>query len=62
MATGAPSADGRSSQAAYPTLHSRSKKRFGRGVEPPFVFDSRNKRWLDFARHDSLICRDTPTA
>jgi hypothetical protein len=31
-------------------------------VEPPFVFDSRNKRWLDFARHDSLICRDTPTA
>ena len=25
------------------------------GVEPPFVFSSRNKRWLDFARHDSLI-------
>jgi hypothetical protein len=26
-------------------------------VEPPFVFGSRNnrnKRWLDFARHDSL--------
>jgi len=21
----------------------------------------RNKRWLDFARHDSLICRDIPT-
>jgi hypothetical protein len=20
-----------------------------------------NKRWLDFARHDSLMCRDIPT-
>jgi hypothetical protein len=57
MATGAPSASGRSSQAAYPTLHLISKKLFGRGVEPPFVLGSRNKRWLDFARHDSLICR-----
>jgi hypothetical protein len=26
------------------------------GVEPPFVFGNGNKRWLDFARHDSLIC------
>src|SRR5208337_2564178 len=23
------------------------------GAEPPFVCGSRNKRWLDFARHDS---------
>ncbi len=23
-------------------------------VEPPFVFGSRNTRWHDFARHDSL--------
>jgi hypothetical protein len=61
MATGAPSAGGRSSQAAYSVLHSKSKKLFGGGVEPPFVFGSRNKRWLDFARHDNLICRDIPT-
>jgi hypothetical protein len=31
------------------------------GVEPPFVFGSRNKRWLDFARHDSLIDWDIPS-
>ena len=30
-------------------------------VEPPFVFGSRNKRWLDFARHDSLVDWDIPT-
>jgi hypothetical protein len=38
MATGAPSASGRSSQAAYPALRSRSKKLFGREAEPSFVF------------------------
>ena len=57
MAAGAPSACGRSSQAAYPTLYLISKKLFRSRVEPPFVFGSRNnrnKRWLDFARHDSL--------
>jgi hypothetical protein len=43
MATGAPGACGRSSQAAYPTLCSISKKLVGRGVEPPFVFGSRTK-------------------
>ena len=26
----------------------------------PLFFGSRNKRWLDFARHDSLICWDIP--
>jgi hypothetical protein len=35
MATGALSACGRSSQAAYTTLRSISKKLLGRGVEPP---------------------------
>jgi hypothetical protein len=44
MATVAQSACGRSSDAAYPTLHSISEKLFGRGVEPPFVFGSRNNR------------------
>jgi hypothetical protein len=29
---------GRSNQATHPTLLSTSKKLFGRGVEPPFVF------------------------
>ncbi len=39
-----------------------SKKLFRRGAEPPYVFFSdRNKRWLDFARHDTLVCRDIPT-
>ncbi len=72
MATEAPSVSGRSSRAAYPALHLMSEKLFGRGagvpikrrccvgwggVEPPFVFGSRNKRWLDFTRHDNLICR-----
>ncbi len=61
MATVAPSACGRSSDPAYPTLHSISEKLFRRGVESPFVFSRRNKRWLDFARQDSLIYRDTPT-
>ncbi len=60
MATGAPSASGRSSRAAYLTLHSLSKKRFGRGVEPPLFFSNGNKRWLDCARHDSLIWWDIP--
>ena len=53
-ATGAPSACGRSSRAAYPTSTFEKQKLFGRGVEPPFVLGSRNKRWLDFARHDNL--------
>ncbi len=77
MATGAPSARGRSSRAAYPTLRSTSKKLFGREAgapiqcrccvgwggewSHPLFFSSRNKRWLDFARHDSLIYPDTPT-
>jgi hypothetical protein len=72
MATGAPSAGGRSSQAAYLTLtldkreavRARSRgphqtpllRLMGWGVEPPFVFGSRNKRWLDFARHDRYRC------
>jgi len=43
MATGVPNARGRSSRAAYPTLHSRSKKLFGRGVEPPFVLVAETK-------------------
>jgi hypothetical protein len=37
------------------TLHSISKKLFRRGAEPPYVFGGRNKRWLDFARHDNWI-------
>ena len=43
MATGAPSDSGRSSQAAYPTLHSISEKLFGRRVEPPFVLVAETK-------------------
>jgi hypothetical protein len=54
MATGAPSASDRSSEAACPTLDLQAKGLFGRGVEPSLVFGSRNKRWLDFARHDSM--------
>jgi hypothetical protein len=43
-----------------------TKRRIGvpgepRSLESPFVFGSRNKRWFDFARHDSLIDWDIPT-
>ena len=44
MATGAPSACGRSSQAAYPTLTFEKQKLFGRGVEPPFVFQQQKQK------------------
>ena len=54
MATEAPSVGGRSSQAAYSTLIRSAGSCSGAEWSHPLFSGSRNKRWLDFARHDSL--------
>ena len=52
------SACGQEQQAAYPTLHSISKKLFGRGVEGSFVPAAKqNKRFLG-SRHKRLPPRN----
>ena len=54
---------GRSSRAAYPTLHSTSRERFGRGVEGSCVFlylpvAKQHTRFLDSRRRASLARND----
>ena len=52
----------RPAQSKLRTRHEHSKSKSCSGAEwnHSLFFSTRNKRWLDFAHNDDLICRDTP--